>query len=320
LSLLKIFTQVLIFCYQYDIITIAILKESKMDKITEKKANKANGFIALFIVIALFAFDIFLLVTGIRTGNDSILWFFIPLVLISFISFGGFLIVQPNESRVLILFGKYTGTIRESGFWWVNPFTVKKHVSLRIRNFNSDKIKVNDLHGNPIEIAAVIVWRVVDSARAIFDVQNYEQFVAIQAETAIRTLASEYPYDTNEGEKESLRSSPTEVAENLQKELQTRLEVAGVTIVEARITHLAYAQEIAQAMLRRQQAQAIVAARFKIVEGAVGMVQQALQDLSDKNIVNLDEERKAQMVNNLMVALVADHEAMPVINTGTIYQ
>jgi regulator of protease activity HflC (stomatin/prohibitin superfamily) len=291
-----------------------------MDKITEKKANRTNGFIALFIVFALFALDIFLLFTGIRTNDDSILWFFIPLVIISFISFGGFTIVQPNESKVLILFGKYIGTVREDGFWWVNPFTLKKHVSLRIRNFNSDKIKVNDLHGNPIEIAAVIVWRVVDSARAIFDVQNYEQFVAIQAETAIRTLASEYPYDTNEGEKESLRSSPTEVAENLQKELQKRLEVAGVTIVEARITHLAYAQEIAQAMLRRQQAQAIVAARFKIVEGAVGMVQQALQDLSDKKIVNLDEERKAQMVNNLMVALVADHEAMPVINTGTIYQ
>jgi len=291
-----------------------------MDKITEKAANKVNGFITLFIVIALFALDVYLLVTGIKTENPAILWFFIPLVFISFLSFGGFVIVQPNESRVLILFGKYIGTIRDSGFWWINPFTVKKHVSLRIRNFNSEKIKVNDLHGNPIEIAAVIVWRVVDSARAIFDVQNYEQFVAIQAETAIRTLASEYPYDTNEGEKESLRSSPTEVAENLQKELQTRLEVAGVTIVEARITHLAYAQEIAQAMLRRQQAQAIVAARFKIVEGAVGMVQQALQDLSDKKIVNLDEERKAQMVNNLMVALVADHEAIPVINTGTIYQ
>ncbi|HMN23846.1 MAG: SPFH domain-containing protein [Ignavibacteriaceae bacterium] len=291
-----------------------------MDKITEKSATKLNGFIALFILIALIAIDIYLLVTGIRYQNPSVFWFFIPLVLISFISLGGFLIVQPNESKVLILFGSYTGTIRESGFWWVNPFTIKKHVSLRIRNFNSDKIKVNDLHGNPIEIAAVIVWRVIDSARAIFDVQNYEQFVAIQAETAIRTLASEYPYDTNEGEKESLRSSPTEVAENLQKELQKRLEVAGVTIVEARITHLAYAQEIAQAMLRRQQAQAIVAARFKIVEGAVGMVQQALQDLSDKNIVNLDEERKAQMVNNLMVALVADHEAIPVINTGTIYQ
>jgi len=291
-----------------------------MDKITEKAANKVNGFITLFIIIALFALDVYLLATGIRTENPAILWFFIPLVFISFLSFGGFMIVQPNESKVLILFGKYIGTVRDSGFWWVNPFTSKKHVSLRIRNFNSDKIKVNDLHGNPIEIAAVIVWRVVDSARAIFDVQNYEQFVAIQAETAIRTLASEYPYDTNEGEKESLRSSPTEVAENLQKELQTRLEVAGVTIVEARITHLAYAQEIAQAMLRRQQAQAIVAARFKIVEGAVGMVQQALQDLSDKNIVNLDEERKAQMVNNLMVALVADHEAIPVINTGTIYQ
>ena len=291
-----------------------------MDKITEKTASKLNGFIALFLLIALFAIDIFLLATGIRLQNPEVFWFFIPLVLITFISLGGFLIVQPNESKVLILFGSYTGTIRDSGFWWVNPFTVKKHVSLRIRNFNSDKIKVNDLHGNPIEIAAVIVWRVIDSARAIFDVQNYEQFVDIQAETAIRTLASEYPYDTNEGEKESLRSSPTEVAENLQKELQKRLEVAGVTIVEARITHLAYAQEIAQAMLRRQQAQAIVAARFKIVEGAVGMVQQALQDLSDKNIVNLDEERKAQMVNNLMVALVADHEAIPVINTGTIYQ
>lgn len=291
-----------------------------MDKITEKKASKINGFIALFIVIGLFALKIYLLVSGIRTGNDSILWFFIPLVFISFLSFGGFMIVQPNESRVLILFGKYTGTIRDAGFWWVNPFTVKKHVSLRIRNFNSEKIKVNDLHGNPIEIAAVIVWRVVDSARAIFDVQNYEQFVAIQGETAIRTLASEYPYDTNEGEKESLRNSPTEVAENLQKELQTRLEITGVFVVEARITHLAYAQEIAQAMLRRQQAQAIVAARFKIVEGAVGMVQQALQDLSDKNIVKLDEERKAQMVNNLLVALVADHEAIPVINTGTIYQ
>jgi regulator of protease activity HflC (stomatin/prohibitin superfamily) len=291
-----------------------------MDKITEKTASKINGFVALFIVIGLFALDIYLLATGINTENPAILWFFIPLVFITFLSFGGFIVVQPNESRVLILFGKYIGTVRDSGFWWVNPFTVKKHVSLRIRNFNSEKIKVNDLHGNPIEIAAVIVWRVVDSARAIFDVQNYEQFVAIQAETAIRTLASEYPYDTNEGEKESLRSSPTEVAENLQKELQTRLEVAGVTIVEARITHLAYAQEIAQAMLRRQQAQAIVAARFKIVEGAVGMVQQALQDLSDKKIVNLDEERKAQMVNNLMVALVADHEAIPVINTGTIYQ
>jgi len=291
-----------------------------MEKIAEKPANKLNGFLMLFLSIALMALSIYLLVVGINIDNAQILWVVIPLMIVSFLMLSGLIVVQPNDSRVLILFGKYIGTVRQSGFYWVNPFTVKKHVSLRIRNFNSEKIKVNDLHGNPIEIAAVIVWRVVDSARAIFDVQNYEQFVDIQAETAIRTLASEYPYDTNEGEKESLRRSPTEVAENLQKELQTRLEVAGVTIVEARITHLAYAQEIAQAMLRRQQAQAIVAARFKIVEGAVGMVQQALQDLSDKKIVNLDEEKKAQMVNNLMVALVADHEAIPVINTGTLYQ
>ena len=290
-----------------------------MEKITEKSGNKLSGFLMLFSSIVLLALNIYLLVLGINADDPRVLWIFIPVIIIFFLIWAGFAIVQPNDSRVLILFGKYTGTIRESGFWWVNPFTNKRHVSLRIRNFNSEKIKVNDLHGNPIEIAAVVVWKVVDSARAIFDVENYEQFVDIQAETAIRTLASEYPYDTNEGEKESLRSSPTEVAENLKKELQTRLDVAGVEIVEARITHLAYAQEIAQAMLRRQQAQAIVAARFKIVEGAVGMVENALRALSEQKIIDLDEEKKAQMVNNLMVALVADREAQPVINTGTIY-
>ena len=291
-----------------------------MEKITEKSGNKLNGFLMLFVSVVLLALDIYLLVVGINARNPSFLWIFIPVFIIFFLIWFGFAIVQPNDSRVLILFGKYTGTIRDSGFWWVNPFTIKTHVSLRIRNFNSEKIKVNDLHGNPIEIAAVVVWKVIDSARAIFDVENYEQFVDIQAETAIRSLASEYPYDTNEGERESLRSSPTEVAENLQKELQSRLEVAGVKIVEARITHLAYAQEIAQAMLRRQQAQAIVAARFKIVEGAVGMVENALRALSEQKIIDLDEEKKAQMVNNLMVALVADREAQPVINTGTLYQ
>ncbi|MEJ2495554.1 MAG: SPFH domain-containing protein [Ignavibacteriaceae bacterium] len=291
-----------------------------MEKITEKSGNKLNGFLMLFVSVVLLALDIYLLVMGINARNPSFLWIFIPVFIIFFLIWFGFAIVQPNDSRVLILFGKYTGTIRDSGFWWVNPFTIKTRVSLRIRNFNSEKIKVNDLHGNPIEIAAVVVWKVIDSARAIFDVENYEQFVDIQAETAIRSLASEYPYDTNEGEKESLRSSPTEVAENLQKELQSRLEVAGVEIVEARITHLAYAQEIAQAMLRRQQAQAIVAARFKIVEGAVGMVENALRALSEQKIIDLDEEKKAQMVNNLMVALVADREAQPVINTGTLYQ
>jgi len=290
-----------------------------MDKITEKAANKTNGFIALFIVIGLFALDVFLLATGIRTEDTTVLWFFFPLVFISFLSFGGFMIVQPNESKVLILFGKYTGTVKDSGFWWVNPFTVKKHVTLRIRNFNSERLKVNDLHGNPIEIATVIVWRVVDSARAIFDVQNYEQFVAIQSETAIRSMASEYPYDVDD-DKPSLRGTPLEIAENLKNTLQTRLEVAGVEIIESRISHLAYAQEIAQAMLRRQQAQAVIAARAKIVEGAVGMVQMALTALSEQNIVKLDEDKKATMVNNLMVALVSETSTQPVINTGTLYQ
>ncbi|MGA7837058.1 MAG: SPFH domain-containing protein [Ignavibacteriaceae bacterium] len=291
-----------------------------METISERTAKKMSGFAALTMTFVFLAFAIFLFYIMAKLDEPLFIIAAIPMVLFTIFWNFGFMVIQPNDARVLILFGKYNGTSKDDGFFWVNPFTQKRHVSLRIRNFNSDKIKVNDLHGNPIEIAAVVVWKVTSPARAVFDVENYEQFVAIQAETAIRTLASEYPYDTNEGEKESLRSSPTEVADNLRKELQTRLEVAGVNIVEARITHLAYAQEIAQAMLRRQQAQAIVAARFKIVEGAVGMVQQALQDLSDKNIVNLDEERKAQMVNNLMVALVADHEAMPVINTGTIYQ
>jgi len=291
-----------------------------MEKVTEKTASKMNGFLILFVLIILIVLDIYLLAYGIQTDNTDIFWFFIPLVLITFITLGGFMIVQPNESRVLILFGKYTGTVRQSGFWWVNPFTVKKHVSLRIRNFNSEKLKVNDLHGNPIEIASVIVWRVIDSARAIFDVQNYEQFVAIQSETAIRSLASEYPYDVSDEEKASLRGTPLEIADNLKKTLQARLEIAGVEVIESRISHLAYAQEIAQAMLRRQQAQAVIAARQKIVEGAVGMVEMALKSLSEQKIVSLDEDKKATMVNNLMVALVSETSVQPVINTGTLYQ
>jgi regulator of protease activity HflC (stomatin/prohibitin superfamily) len=291
-----------------------------MEKIQEKTANKFNGFLMLFILIALIALEIYLLVTGIRTENSQILWVFIPMIFVIILLSSGFAVVQPNDSRVLILFGKYTGTIRDSGFWWVNPFTVRKKVSLRIRNFNSQKIKVNDLHGNPIEIGAVVVWKVFDSAKAVFDVENYEQFVDIQSETAIRQLASEYPYDVTEDDKPSLRGTPHEIAESLKNTLQTRLEVAGVTILESRISHLAYAQEIAQAMLRRQQAQAIIAARQKIVEGAVGMVDMALNMLSEQKIVTLDEDKKATMVNNLMVALVSESEAQPVINTGTLYQ
>ena len=291
-----------------------------MEKILEKAAKKFNGFLMLFVLIALIVLEVYLLVTGIRTENNQILWIFIPMIFVIILISSGFAVVQPNDSRVLILFGKYTGTIRDSGFWWINPFTVRKKVSLRIRNFNSQKIKVNDLHGNPIEIGAVVVWRVFDSAKAVFDVENYEQFVDIQSETAIRTLAAEYPYDVNEEDKPSLRGTPQVIAESLKNTLQTRLEVAGIDIIESRISHLAYAQEIAQAMLRRQQAQAIIAARQKIVEGAVGMVEMALNALSSHNIVKLDEDKKATMVNNLMVALVSESEVHPVINTGTLYQ
>ncbi len=291
-----------------------------MEAIVEKTAKKTNGFLALFFIVLLIILEIYLLRNGIITEDTNYLWFFIPLMLIIFISFGGFTVIQPNDSRVLILFGKYTGTIRDSGFWWVNPFTEKKKVSLRIHNFNSDKIKVNDLHGNPIEIAAVNVWRVVDSARALFDVQNYEQFVAIQSETAIRGLATDYAYDSSDEDKASLRGNTQEISEQLKIQVQSRLAVAGVEVIESRISHLAYAPEIAQAMLRRQQAQAVIAARTKIVEGAVGMVDMALKSLSQQHIVELDEEKKATMVNNLLVALVSEVSVQPVINTGTLYQ
>lgn len=291
-----------------------------MEKITEKSGKKLNGFLLLLILIATILLQIYLIYLGITTEDTRILWFFIPLIITIILISSGLIIVQPNDSRVLILFGKYIGTVRDDGFWWVNPFTTRKQVSLRIRNFNSQKIKVNDLHGNPIEIGAVVVWRVIDSAKAVFDVENYEQFVDIQSETAIRQLASEFPYDVTDEDKPSLRGTPQEIAESLKRMLEQRLEIAGVEIIEARISHLAYAPEIAQAMLRRQQAQAIIAARTKIVEGAVGMVEMALKALSEQNIVRLDEDKKATMVNNLMVALVSETEAQPVINTGTLYQ
>ena len=291
-----------------------------MEKIIEKPAPKINGFIMLSISFILLALDVYLFVVGIQSRSPQFLWIFLPVIFIFIIILIGFIVVQPNDSRVIIFFGKYNGTVRQSGFWWINPFTIKTKVSLRIRNFSSEKIKVNDLNGNPIEIGAVIVWKVGDSAKAIFDVENYEQFVDIQSETSIRSLASEFPYDESEAGKASLRGSPQEIAESLQKQVQSRLDIAGVEVIEARISHLAYAQEIAQAMLRRQQAEAVVAARYKIVEGAVGMVEIALKSLSEQKIIELDEEKKATMVNNLMVALVSETEATPVINTGTLYQ
>jgi regulator of protease activity HflC (stomatin/prohibitin superfamily) len=294
--------------------------EVGMQAIQEHRSWRFNGFLLLLVNIALLALIVVLFRMMILENDPSVLWSVIPLLLVWALMMSGFFVVQPNEARVLVFFGRYVGTVRDAGFWWSNPFAVKKHVSLRIHNFNSEKIKVNDLQGNPIEIAAVVVWRVVDSARALFDVENYQGFVDIQSETAIRTMAAQYPYDAHDDAKASLRGSPKEVSEKLRTEVQARLEIAGVEISEARISHLAYAQEIAQAMLRRQQAEAIVAARQKIVEGAVGMVESALKMLSDQHVVELDEEKKATMVNNLLVSLVSDRETQPVINTGTLYQ
>ncbi|MBE7561319.1 SPFH domain-containing protein [bacterium] len=242
------------------------------------------------------------------------------LVLAFALTLPGFLILQPNEASVLLLFGKYKGTVRESGFWWVNPFYTKKKISLRLRNLNMQKLKVNDKAGNPIEIAAVIVWKVEDTYAASFEVDHYPSYVEIQSESALRHLASYYPYDSWEDvEVVTLRGSIDEVSHKLEAELQERLGKAGVRVVEARIAHLAYAPEIAEAMLRRQQATAVVAARYKIVEGAVGMVEIALEKLKSQNVVALDEERKAAMVSNLLVVLCGETNAQPVVNTGTLY-
>lgn len=282
-----------------------------MRPISEKRAWRVNGFLMLLA-------DVILLIAGILLvawGNPLGVFLFVVIAL----TVTGFVIVHPNESRVLTFLGRYTGTIRESGFFWANPFAWKSRVSLRVRNFNSGKLKVNDAKGNPIEIGAVVVWRVVDTAKAMFDVDDYKEFVSIQSETAIRALASQYPYDSYEEDMASLRGIPDEVADALKRQVQERLQVAGVEVMEARISHLAYAQEIAQAMLRRQQAEAVIAAREKIVEGAVSMVEMAITHFEQQHLVKLDDERRASMVNNLMVALVAEGDAQPVINTGTLY-
>ena len=231
----------------------------------------------------------------------------------------GLTAVNPNESRAVVLFGRYRGTIHEQGLQWVNPFTQRRPISVRVRNFETTKLKVNDYDGNPIEIAAVVVWKVTDTAEALFEVDDFEDFVAVQAESALRILATTHPYDAHEGDRIALRSNPVETAEDLRGEIQERVDKAGVTIIEARISHLAYAPEIANAMLRRQQANAVIAARTRIVEGAVGMVEMALEQLSAKQVVDLDEERKAQMVSNLLVVLCSEHEAQPVLNAGTLY-
>jgi hypothetical protein len=235
------------------------------------------------------------------------------------VGFNGLTPVNPNEARALVLFGHYDGTVREQGLQWVNPLAERRRISVRVRNFETSKLKVNDHDGNPIEIAAVVVWKVTDTAEALFEVDDFENFIHVQAEAALRNLATTHPYDAHVEGDIALRSNPLEIAGELRQEIQDRLEKAGVAVIEARISHLAYAPEIANAMLRRQQANAVIAARTRIVEGAVGMVEMALDQLSAKGVVTLDEERKAAMVSNLLVVLCSEHEAQPVLNTGTLY-
>lgn len=322
----------------------------------ERTVRVQNGWVWLAIVLLLIFGNIALFIYSIVSGgghpggHPHLLLFSTAVVLelVGLMCLNGFFTLQPNEARVLILFGKYKGTVRESGFHWGNPFYSngpclavrrtgtdekpgqaqiqiglrqwrRNKVSLRARNLNSDRLKVNDKRGNPIEIAAVIVWRVNDTAQAMFDVDDYETYVRIQSESAIRHLASSYAYDHGEENEITLRSGVDEVSQALQKELQARLEKAGVAVEEARLTHLAYAPEIAQAMLRRQQAEAVIAARQKIVHGAVSMVDMALKELAEKHVVQLDDERRASMVSNLMVVLCGESEVHPVVNTGTLY-
>ena len=235
------------------------------------------------------------------------------------VALGGFFIVQPNEAKALVLFGTYKGTVSQDGFWWANPFMTKQTISLRVRNFETAKLKVNDNHSNPIEIGAIVVWKVVDSAEALFDVDDYVRYVEVQAESALRTVATQYPYDSHSAGEHALSTHTEEVSHALEQALADRLRKAGVEVVEARISHLAYSPEIAAAMLQRQQASAIIAARQKIVEGAVGMVEMALGMLSEKAIVQLDEERKAAMVSNLLVVLCSERSSQPVVNAGSIY-
>jgi regulator of protease activity HflC (stomatin/prohibitin superfamily) len=288
--------------------------------IRESEREAPSGLAAICVLLPAFIVCAYLFREAIRWGNP-LLGIGAGLAAMAVVLAAcGLFVVNPNEGRVLQLFGAYRGTVREAGLRWANPFFTKKRISLRIRNFESARLKVNDTDGNPIEIAAVVVWRVVDSAEAVFEVDDYENYVKVQSEAAVRNLATRYPYDAHEEEHVSLRGNTAVVAKDLKHEIQERLAKAGVEAIEARLSHLAYASEIASAMLRRQQAGAIIAARQKIVEGAVGMVDMALELLAKSQQVHLDEDRKAAMVSNLLVVLCADREAQPVVNTGTLYQ
>jgi len=287
--------------------------------IKEIQRKYASGYLALFVLPVLFLGNAWMFVRAIQSQTIPLIVFSVLVAIVLLVCCAGFFMVHPNQARVLTLFGTYVGSARDTGLRWANPFYAKKAVSLRVRNFDCDPLKVNDSSGNPIEIAAVVVWKVVDSAEASFEVDDYISFVEIQTEAALRNLATSYPYESHSDDQIALRSAPQAVAEQLKMEVQDRLEKAGVEVIEARISHLAYAQEIASAMLKRQQAQAIVAARRTIVDGAVGMVKMALDELKEQEVIELDDERKTAMVSNLLVVLCAQENAQPVLNTGSLY-
>jgi len=284
-------------------------------KTQEETYRAISGYLMLLMLLIIILATIF-------SFRNDLLWLGIPLCPIAFITAIGFTVVNPNQSCVLILFGSYRGTIKRNGLFWVNPFTVRKKISLRARNFDSETIKVNDKIGNPIKIGCVLVWKVEDTYKAAFEVDDYVHFVYVQSETALRKLAGIYPYDNFEDHDAqiTLRGGGAEVNHELEEEIRERLEMAGIKVIEARINFIAYSEEIAGAMLRRQQATAVVAARFKIVEGAVSMVQMALDQLTEKEIVDFDDDKKAAMVSNLMVVLCGDKDPTPVVNTGTLHQ
>jgi regulator of protease activity HflC (stomatin/prohibitin superfamily) len=285
----------------------------------ERTAFSLPGIPMALLDIAAWVLLVFWLVTSVREPTPGNMVLFGPIAAILLFLSKGFFQVQPNQGQVMQLFGRYAGTVRDEGLRWTNPFYAKRPVSLRVRNFESSKLKVNDSDGNPIEIAAVVVWQVIDTAEAVFEVDNYENFVQIQSESALRQMAQSYPYDSHDTGQPSLRSHGDDVNSHIRNEIQSRLGKAGVRVIEARISHLAYAQEIAQAMLQRQQAGAIIAARTRIVEGAVSMVEMALAELGKRGVVELDNERRAAMVSNLLVVLCGDRATQPVVNAGTLY-
>ncbi|MES2178245.1 MAG: SPFH domain-containing protein [Gemmatimonadota bacterium] len=285
----------------------------------ENEYNASSGIPTLVTTFALMILSLAAMGWAGKNAMPVVAVLAILVLIACFISFGGYFVVNPGEAKALQLFGEYKGTVRTQGFWFANPFLSKKKISLRIRNFETAKLKVNDSRANPIEIAAIVVWKVVDTAEALFEVDNYATYVAVQSESAVRAVAQSYPYDSHADDEEALSTHTAEVSHALQKAIQDRLAKAGMEVIEARISHLAYSPEIAQAMLQRQQAGAIIAARSKIVEGAVGMVEHALEMLSKKGIVHLDEERKAQMVSNLLVVLCSERAASPVVNAGSIF-